>query len=364
MDAIEARHGTSADQDPDHWVLDDDLWHASTGFNNDAHLSVCGDLVATPVEWVTEDLRHIPDEHDAPVCRDCVAALEDGRAKTVPDDATFDRASELRADGGVTEGELIERAVREAVTLLDAGDSIHVAVGYVVDEHGLGHRRDDVLERVRDQRDDQLVTDGGRDQDEEQLKRMSVSFETESGRTAALETDVSDWLSWDITNCAQYHDLPGYRDGFVEIGFTVDKWGNTGHTVVDFTPEQLRTFLEGLAETIGCEVVDTEDDQPTVATDGGRNLERRGRGAFLSGDAHWCDICSRPFERIDELANHDCQPVRTDGGPEGMECHSCERTHANWDDAGSYAVDGGHHAGIIERWECGHCSSITEGGRR
>jgi len=41
-----------------------------------------------------------------------------------------------------------------------------------------------------------------------------------------------------------------------------------------------------------------------------------GREAFLRGESHWCDICDRPFESTDELANHDCQPVRTDGGPE------------------------------------------------
>lgn len=49
---------------------------------------------------------------------------------------------------------------------------------------------------------------------------------------------------------------------------------------------------------------------------------------------------------------------------EGMRCHDCDRTHQDWEDAGEYAVDGPYHSGIIQRWECGHCGSITEGGRR
>lgn len=48
----------------------------------------------------------------------------------------------------------------------------------------------------------------------------------------------------------------------------------------------------------------------------------------------------------------------------GMECHECGDTHTDWSKDGEYAVDDGHHAGIIERWECGHCGAITEGGRR
>ncbi|WP_265112240.1 hypothetical protein [Halosolutus halophilus] len=54
------------------------------------------------------------------------------------------------------------------------------------------------------------------------------------------------------------------------------------------------------------------DGESEVATDGGRESE--GREAFLTGNAHWCDLCKRPFDTITDLANHDCRPVRTDGG--------------------------------------------------
>lgn len=50
--------------------------------------------------------------------------------------------------------------------------------------------------------------------------------------------------------------------------------------------------------------------------------------------------------------------------PDGMRCHNCKHKHTDWDNDGSYAVDDGHNAGIIERWECGICGAITEGGRR
>lgn len=50
--------------------------------------------------------------------------------------------------------------------------------------------------------------------------------------------------------------------------------------------------------------------------------------------------------------------------PDGMRCHDCGRKHTDWKDAGSHAVNGPYHSGIIERWECSHCGSVTEGGRR
>lgn len=47
----------------------------------------------------------------------------------------------------------------------------------------------------------------------------------------------------------------------------------------------------------------------------------------------------------------------------GMHCPDCDQAHNDWDEAGTYAVDDGYHAGIIERWECEHCGNILEGGR-
>lgn len=48
----------------------------------------------------------------------------------------------------------------------------------------------------------------------------------------------------------------------------------------------------------------------------------------------------------------------------GMQCPDCGRDHADWSDAGSYVVNGPHHEGIIDRYECGHCGNVVEGGRR
>ena len=76
-------------------------------------------------------------------------------------DARHEGANEVRADGGVRESEQVDRAVREAATLIDAGDSTTVAINYVVDEHDLEHRRDDVHQRVRDRLEQVVVTDGG-----------------------------------------------------------------------------------------------------------------------------------------------------------------------------------------------------------
>ncbi|QIO25483.1 hypothetical protein [Haloarcula sp. JP-L23] len=96
--------------------------------------------------------------------------------------------------------------------------------------------------------------------DDAPLKRASVSFETRTGKTASLGSEAGENIAYDIENHAQCHDRPGYRDGFVEVTFTVEKWENTGHTVVDFTPEGLREFLDEAAATIDCEVVDAGGD--------------------------------------------------------------------------------------------------------
>ncbi|SNZ06092.1 Transcriptional regulator PadR-like family protein [Natronoarchaeum philippinense] len=51
---------------------------------------------------------------------------------------------------------------------------------------------------------------------------------------------------------------------------------------------------------------DTTADRPSTDSD---------RAAFLEGDAHYCDLCSTPFETLGELADHDCSPtVAPDGG--------------------------------------------------
>jgi len=49
---------------------------------------------------------------------------------------------------------------------------------------------------------------------------------------------------------------------------------------------------------------------------------------------------------------------------DGMHCYDCETTHTEWEDAGSHAVQNGMYSGIVERWRCGNCESITEGVRR
>ncbi|WP_201293988.1 hypothetical protein [Natronorubrum halalkaliphilum] len=165
LDDLEDRHGSPADQDVNHWVLGDDreLWHASTDFDAGVHTCACDDEIPTPLEWSSEDLRYVPDRYaEVPVCQGCVARLEGTRAETVPDDATFERASELRADGGRSETDRLERAVREAAVLVEAGDTTRAAVATAATAHRVEHRRDDVLERVHDRRDGQLVTDGGR----------------------------------------------------------------------------------------------------------------------------------------------------------------------------------------------------------
>jgi len=49
---------------------------------------------------------------------------------------------------------------------------------------------------------------------------------------------------------------------------------------------------------------------------------------------------------------------------DGMCCHDCGEKHSDWSKDGEHTVNSGSHVGIITRWECGNCGSITEAGRR
>ncbi len=89
--------------------------------------------------------------------------LEDAHAvdESGATDATFERASELATDGGVSETERLDRAVREAATLIDAGDSERSAIGTAAMAHRVEHRRDDVHQRVCARLGRRVMTDGG-----------------------------------------------------------------------------------------------------------------------------------------------------------------------------------------------------------
>lgn len=50
----------------------------------------------------------------------------------------------------LSEPESVDRAVREALTLVDAGDRPLVAADYVAEEYEITHRFGDILQRVRD----------------------------------------------------------------------------------------------------------------------------------------------------------------------------------------------------------------------
>ncbi|PGF16203.1 hypothetical protein CP556_08815 [Natrinema sp. CBA1119] len=315
----EERDGLPSEQNPDHWILEDGLWHASMALEDGIHTCICGTSLRTPVERVADDLRYIPAEYDAPVCRDCVATIEGQRAETVPADATFERASELRADGGaLTEGELIDRAVREAADLVGAGDSNDVAVGYVVDEHELEHRRDDVRKRLEERLELEVVTDGGIDVDFDAI-REEVSFflrrANSGGAKAALHLPAEGATREDPAVRCKYNNREGVAFRPQELDATPD-W----QLIKRGCSECFGTASRPTNEQCGRKPSDVlEEAGFDVVTDGGRDLQ--GRQAFLAGDAHWCDICSNPFDSLAELIHHDCndgseQTAVADGGHE------------------------------------------------
>ncbi|AHG00939.1 hypothetical protein HALLA_12240 [Halostagnicola larsenii XH-48] len=121
-EALEARHGTPADNfDTDEgihcWVQAlDETWCASMYLEGSRHVGACGTIHETPVEGVRYDPRRLESED---VCPDCLEALEDDDEVSLPDGGRFERATELRADGGLEE---ITR--RETIVATDDGIAI------------------------------------------------------------------------------------------------------------------------------------------------------------------------------------------------------------------------------------------------
>jgi len=97
------------------------------------------------------------------------------------------------------------------------------------------------------------------------------------------------------------------------------------------------------------------DDEFVALHEASGSLERKGPALY------W-------FEEDFEHPAFECEPVLREDtlfDVEGaMRCPECDREHGLWFDDGTHAVNGPHHAGIIERWECGHCGHVLECGRR
>ncbi|MDJ1433965.1 hypothetical protein [Halostagnicola sp. A-GB9-2] len=336
-----------------------------------------------------------------------------------PVDTRSDSASELRADGGTRESEQVDRAVREAATLIDAGDSKRVAISYVVDEYDLEHRRDDVHQRVRERLEHKVVADGGHNpEDLVVLGCEPCDYETVVALGTISMTSCPDCqgdLETDPSRVA--HQCPESTANHVIIETnercpfcqTIQKRVATDGGVDQddeyFVVDESRAAVvagpfdakepaasdarergpghivttEGSLELIALTSntsIRWENDDVDIVTDGGRE-------AFLSGDSHWCDLCDRPFSTLGELIRHDCQnqQIRADGGrPEHqatcddcswsyrdtdlvdvsdeMERHARKEMH-DVDLERAIATDGGNVVNGTERCSCGESAEWT-----
>ncbi|KDE59447.2 hypothetical protein EL22_21805 [Halostagnicola sp. A56] len=214
-------------------------------------------------------------------------------------DARHESANEVRADGGIRESEQVDRAVREAATLIDAGDSTTVAINYVVDEYELEHRRADIHQHVRDRLEQAVVTDGGHNPDD----LVVLMCDPCNYQTIVARGTMS------ITSCPDCQ-------GDLEIDHT-----RVAHQCPDSTVNHV--IVEANERCPFCQTV-----QKAIAADGGRD-------AFLAGDAHYCDLCENTFETLGELIRHDCQDQQAiaDGGrpQHRADCEDCSWSYRDTD---------------------------------
>ncbi|MDJ1433550.1 hypothetical protein [Halostagnicola sp. A-GB9-2] len=279
--------------------------------------------------------------------------------KDDPADAGFEATSELRADGGTSEADLVDRAVREVTTLIDAGDSKRVAINYVVNEYELKHRCDDVHGRVQDRHEQVVLTDGG--------QRSSGTYRaecpgcgddttfSESGTFGLLSCDSCTYaprasVRWEIrsqdTDTEPITDGGHNPDDLVVLECepcdyqTVVARGAMSITSCpdckgDLEIDNSRVAHNCSGTTANHVIVEANERCPFCQTIQRAVVADGGRDAFLSGDAHWCDVCSTPFDTLGELIRHDCQDQQlvADGGrsEHRARCDDCSWSYRDTD---------------------------------
>ena len=76
------------------------------------------------------------------------------------------------------------------------------------------------------------------------------------------------------------------------------EWRETGREPIT----EFDLHVRGQLEEHNAREIDPDPRSQSAVPDGGNVRE-----SFLTAQDHYCDICSRPFDSIDDLANHDCR---------------------------------------------------------
>ena len=76
------------------------------------------------------------------------------------------------------------------------------------------------------------------------------------------------------------------------------EWRETGREPIT----EFDLHVRGRLEEHNAREIDPDPRSQSAVPDGGNVRE-----SFLTVQNHYCDICSRPFDTLDDLANHDCR---------------------------------------------------------
>ena len=76
------------------------------------------------------------------------------------------------------------------------------------------------------------------------------------------------------------------------------EWRETGREPIT----EFDLHVRGRLEEHNAREIDPDPRSQSAVPDGGNVRE-----SFLTAQDHYCDICSRPFDTLDDLANHDCR---------------------------------------------------------
>ncbi|ELY41485.1 hypothetical protein [Natronorubrum sulfidifaciens] len=198
-------------------------------------------------------------------------------------EAVLKRAEQLEREGA---REMRLRAEARAVAGYEPGD-IEATDGseiIIADDDIQAHtfEIEDRILLVDADDDPHIATDGGCDQFTETTVEFAFEYTSITGRRRRVMI-VPD-------TCGEAWRIEHER--------RAGEWREAGREPIT----EFDLHVRGQLEEHNAREIDPDSQSQSAVSDGGNVREW-----FLTTQDHYCDICSRPFDSIDDLANHDCR---------------------------------------------------------
>ncbi|MFA9427051.1 hypothetical protein [Natronorubrum sp. A-ect3] len=201
-------------------------------------------------------------------------------------EAVLKRAEQLEREGA---REMRLQAEARAVAGYEPGDIEATGCSEIIiaddDTRGYNLEAEDGILLVDADDNPRIETDGGCDQSTETAVEFVFEYTSITGRRRRV-TIVPD---------------TGGEAWRIEHERRAGEWRETGREPIT----EFDLHVRGQLEEHNARETDPDPRSQSAVPNGGNVSE-----LFLTSQDHYCDICSRPFDSIDDLANHDCRRHR------------------------------------------------------